>query len=89
MLAPHGGQRVEQALEQRILILDGAMGTILFQKGLSPNKCPEELNLSQPEILKDVAEEYLRAGADIIQTNTFGGTPLKLAKYLLLYLHLR
>jgi 5-methyltetrahydrofolate--homocysteine methyltransferase len=64
-----------------IIIADGAMGTVLFQKGLKPHECPEELNLARPDILEDVAREYLEAGAEIIQTNTFGGSPLKLQRY--------
>lgn len=65
----------------RIFVADGAMGTMLFQRGLKPGDCPEALNLSNPEILREVAALYLEAGADIIQTNSFGGSPLKLAAY--------
>jgi 5-methyltetrahydrofolate--homocysteine methyltransferase len=64
-----------------IIIADGAMGTILFQKGLKPHECPEKINLSRPDIPEQIAAEYLEAGAEIIQTNTFGGSPLKLNKY--------
>jgi 5-methyltetrahydrofolate--homocysteine methyltransferase len=64
-----------------IILGDGAMGTMLFKKGLKPGDCPEELNLSSPEILKEIAAAYLDAGAEIIQTNTFGGSPLKLQQY--------
>jgi len=64
-----------------ILVADGAMGTMLFEKGLEPSRCPEELNLTHPDILKEVAGAYLKAGADIVQTNTFGGSPLKLEQY--------
>ncbi|MCK4338709.1 MAG: homocysteine S-methyltransferase family protein, partial [Candidatus Cloacimonetes bacterium] len=64
-----------------ILVSDGAMGTMLFQKGLRPGDCPESINLKNPEILKEIAQLYFNAGADIIQTNTFGGSPLKLSAY--------
>jgi 5-methyltetrahydrofolate--homocysteine methyltransferase len=64
-----------------ILVADGAMGTMLFQKGLRPGDCPESLNLIKPEILEEIALLYFNAGADIIQTNTFGASPLKLSEY--------
>jgi len=64
-----------------VLVADGAMGTMLFRRGLEPGECPEAFSLSRPEILEEIAMQYLRAGADIIQTNTFGGSPLKLAGY--------
>ena len=57
------------------------MGTMLFAHGLEGGKCPEEYNLTHPEILESIARRYLEAGADIVQTNTFGGSPLKLAQY--------
>lgn len=64
-----------------ILVSDGAMGTMLFERGLRSGECPEAMNLSRPDVLEDIARLYLDAGADIIQTNTFGGSPLKLASY--------
>jgi 5-methyltetrahydrofolate--homocysteine methyltransferase len=64
-----------------ILVSDGAMGSLLFQKGLKSGECPESLNLSKPEVLEEVAQAYLDAGANIIQTNTFGASPMKLAEY--------
>ena len=64
-----------------ILVADGAMGTMLLQRGLEPGACPEELNLSRPKLLEEIAGLYLEAGADIIETNTFGASPLKLAQY--------
>ncbi len=63
------------------VLADGAMGTMLFQRGLESGACPEALNLSRPELLADVARAYLESGAEIIQTNTFGGSALKLAMY--------
>ncbi|MDI6767856.1 MAG: homocysteine S-methyltransferase family protein [Bacteroidota bacterium] len=64
-----------------VLVADGAMGTMLFQGGLKPGECPERMNLEHPEILEEIARLYFEAGAEIIQTNTFGGSPLKLAMY--------
>ncbi|UCH11283.1 MAG: homocysteine S-methyltransferase family protein, partial [Fidelibacterota bacterium] len=61
------------------LVADGAMGTLLMERGLQPGASPESLNLTNPEVLRDVARLYLEAGADIVQTNTFGGSSLKLA----------
>jgi len=67
--------------ENETLVADGAMGTMLFQKGLKAGDCPERMNLDQPEILEEIARLYFEAGADIIQTNTFGASPLKLSQY--------
>jgi 5-methyltetrahydrofolate--homocysteine methyltransferase len=64
-----------------ILLSDGAMGTMLMSKGLKSGDCPESFNLENPELLKEIAQTYLDAGADLIQTNTFGASPLKLADY--------
>lgn len=64
-----------------ILVADGAMGTQLMERGLVAGACPEEWNLSRPQDLEEIARLYLAAGAQVIQTNTFGGSPLKLAKY--------
>lgn len=57
------------------------MGTLLFGKGVQPGECPEKINLSHPEILAEIAKLYLDAGAEMIQTNTFGASPIKLAMY--------
>ena len=66
-----------------ILIADGAIGSLLMARAndLIKGKCPEFINLSRPDILEEVAGLYLEAGADIIETNTFGGSPLKLSDY--------
>ncbi len=69
------------ALQERVLVLDGAMGTMLQERGLKPGQSPEELNLTMPEVVAGVHREYLQAGADIIVANTFGGNRLKLAHY--------
>jgi 5-methyltetrahydrofolate--homocysteine methyltransferase len=72
---------LERLATGEVLLCDGAMGTMLFQHGLPMGQCPEALNLEKPEILEAIARQYFEAGADMIETNTFGGTPLKLAGY--------
>jgi len=62
----------------RILVFDGAMGTMLYAKGVYINRCYDELNLSNPDLVREIHTEYLRAGADVIETNTFGATSHKL-----------
>jgi 5-methyltetrahydrofolate--homocysteine methyltransferase len=74
---------LERLKQPGVIIADGAMGTILFRRGLKPGDCPEQMNLQSPEVLEEIARMYLGAGAEIIQTNTFGGSPLKLAQYAL------
>src|SRR5690606_18314862 len=74
---------------KRILIIDGAMGTMLQQENLTADDfggealdgCNENLVLTRPDVITKIHREYLKAGADIISTNTFGGTPLVLNEY--------
>ena len=72
---------LEQVAAGQVLVADGAIGTLLMQRGLQAGACPESVNLQRPEDLEEIARLYLEAGADIVQTNTFGGSPLKLAMY--------
>jgi methionine synthase / methylenetetrahydrofolate reductase(NADPH) len=65
----------------RILVADGAMGTMLYAKGVYINRCYDELNLSNRDLVREIHTEYIRAGADIIETNTFGATAYKLQQY--------
>ncbi|MBE0665438.1 MAG: hypothetical protein E4H23_08295 [Chrysiogenales bacterium] len=65
----------------QVLLADGAIGSLLMTRGLPRGAAPESLNLEHPEILEEIARLYLEAGAEIIQTNTFGASPLKLANY--------
>ena len=64
-----------------VLVCDGGLGTMLMERGLPPGACPESFNLEQPQVLEDIARQYVDAGADIITANTFGGSPLKLALF--------
>jgi homocysteine S-methyltransferase len=65
----------------RIHVVDGAMGTMLYAKGVYINRCYDELNLSNPDLVREIHTEYIRVGADIIETNTFGATAHKLQQY--------
>ena len=71
----------ERLAQGDILISDGAMGTFLQARGLQPGECPEEWCISHPEVVKEIHEAYLAAGADILETNSFGGTSYKLKPY--------
>ena len=66
-------------LKTRILTADGAMGTLLYSYGIE--YCNEELNLQRPEVIEKIHQDYIKAGADIIQTNTYGANAAKLARY--------
>jgi methionine synthase I (cobalamin-dependent)/5,10-methylenetetrahydrofolate reductase len=69
------------ALEERVLVCDGAMGTMLYAKGVFINKSFDALNLTQPDLVAEVHQEYVRAGADVIETNTFGANRIKLGSF--------
>jgi homocysteine S-methyltransferase len=66
------------ALAERVLVCDGAMGTMLYARGVFINRCFDALNVGDPERVLKVHHEYLRAGADVIETNTFGANRVKL-----------
>jgi 5-methyltetrahydrofolate--homocysteine methyltransferase len=87
-----GNERTQQlfdALDQRILVLDGAMGTMIQQRNLSADDfggpalegCNEHLVLTRPDVIKDIHRQYFLAGAHIVETDTFGATPLVLGEY--------
>ncbi|HTV83190.1 MAG TPA: bifunctional homocysteine S-methyltransferase/methylenetetrahydrofolate reductase [Acidobacteriaceae bacterium] len=73
--------RLEAIFKGRTVLCDGAMGTSLYARGVFINRCYDELNLSQSDLVRAVHEEYLQAGAEIIETNTFGANPLRLERY--------
>jgi methionine synthase / methylenetetrahydrofolate reductase(NADPH) len=70
-----------EALDQRVLVCDGAMGTMLYGKGIFLNRSFDELNLTQPDLVAEIHQAYVRAGADVIETNTFGANRVKLAAF--------
>src|SRR5438874_9827644 len=65
----------------KVHVLDGAMGTMLYSKGFFLNVCYDELNLKQPKLVQEVHEAYVRAGAEVLETNTFGANPVKLRSF--------
>jgi 5-methyltetrahydrofolate--homocysteine methyltransferase len=71
----------ERVARGDILISDGAMGTLLQAKGLKPGECPEWWCISHPDVVRGIHEAYIAAGADIVETNSFGGTCYKLKAY--------
>ncbi len=69
------------AIDQRVLVCDGAMGTMLYAKGIFLNRSFDELNVTQPDLVAEVHQAYVRAGADVIETNTFGANRIKLGAF--------
>jgi methionine synthase / methylenetetrahydrofolate reductase(NADPH) len=63
------------------VLCDGAMGTLLYSKGIFINRCYDELNVSQPDLIRGIHHEYLQAGAEVIETNTFGGNAVRLERH--------
>ncbi|MGA9058059.1 MAG: bifunctional homocysteine S-methyltransferase/methylenetetrahydrofolate reductase [Terriglobia bacterium] len=70
-----------EKIENRPMVCDGAMGTMLYSKGISLTRCFDELNLSSPQLVKEVHLAYVKAGAEILETNTFGATRPRLEKH--------
>src|SRR6266581_4547645 len=64
-----------------IHVFDGAMGTMLYERGIYINRCYDELNLTNADLVRDIHSDYVRAGAEILETNTFGATASKLSQY--------
>jgi methionine synthase / methylenetetrahydrofolate reductase(NADPH) len=73
--------RFAEIFPDRPVLADGAMGTLLYARGVSNNRCLDELSLSDPGMIVSVHEEYLQAGAEIVETNTFGANRFRLAQY--------
>ncbi len=65
----------------RVHVIDGAMGTMLYDRGVFVNVCYDELNATHPDLVEDVHVQYVRAGAEVIETNTFGANPVKLSSH--------
>jgi methionine synthase / methylenetetrahydrofolate reductase (NADH) len=70
-----------QALDERVLVCDGAMGTMLYARGVFINRCFDSLNIMSPDTVMDVHQDYVRAGADVLETNTFGANRVKLRSF--------
>jgi methionine synthase I (cobalamin-dependent)/5,10-methylenetetrahydrofolate reductase len=68
-------------IKQSPVLCDGAMGTLLYSKGVFINRSYDELNVSQPDLIRGIHHEYLQAGAEIIETNTFGANSFRLARH--------
>jgi homocysteine S-methyltransferase len=77
----HMADNILERIKQAPVLCDGAMGTLLYSKGVFINRCYDELNLSQPDLIRAIHHEYLQAGAEIIETNTFGGNSFRLARH--------
>src|SRR5271170_2195552 len=69
------------AAAARPVLCDGAMGTMFYGGGVFINRCYDELNVSQPELVRSIHAQYLQAGAEIIETNTFGANSFRLERY--------
>jgi len=70
-----------EAIDQRVLVCDGAMGTMLYARGVFINRCFDALNLTEPATVTSVHQDYVRAGADVLETNTFGANRVKLRAF--------
>ncbi|HBY59496.1 MAG TPA: bifunctional homocysteine S-methyltransferase/methylenetetrahydrofolate reductase [Solibacterales bacterium] len=70
-----------ERLEKGILVADGAMGTMLYGKGIFINRCFDELNISSPQMVREIHQEYVKVGAEIIETNTYGASRPRLAAF--------
>jgi len=73
--------RLDAIFARRTVLCDGAMGTSLYARGVFINRCYDELNLSQPDLVRSVHDDYLQSGAEIIETNTFGANAFRLDRY--------
>jgi methionine synthase I (cobalamin-dependent) len=69
------------ALDERVLVCDGAMGTMLYARGVFINRCFDSLNITSPDTVMDVHQDYVRAGADVLETNSFGANRVKLRSF--------
>lgn len=72
---------IEELKNKKVLVSDGAWGTLLQKKGLQPGECPELWNINKPDSVLEIAKSYIDAGADMIETNSFGGNAFKLQHY--------
>jgi len=80
-MSPSPSRFTELIADGRVHVFDGAMGTMLYGKGVFVNACYDELSVTQPHLVKEVHTAYVRAGAEILETNTFGANPVKLGAF--------
>jgi len=73
--------KLSKLLSKHVVLADGAMGTMLYQSGVFINACFDELNISNPKLVTKIHQQYVEAGVDFIETNTFGANEVKLARY--------
>jgi len=81
MNTPNRAQEFREQLSRRVIVADGAMGTMLYSRGVFINRCFDELNLSQPDLVRQIHQEYAKAGAEILETNTFGANRMRLSAF--------
>ena len=74
-------ESILQVLSRRVVVADGAMGSVLFEKGLDQDRCYDALNLEDPGLVASIHQDYIRAGAELIETNTFGANRFKLERF--------
>jgi methionine synthase I (cobalamin-dependent)/5,10-methylenetetrahydrofolate reductase len=79
--ASAGSEAIDRLFTGGTVLCDGAMGTMLYARGVFINRCYDELNLSQPEMVRAIHAEYLQAGAQVVETNTFGANAYRLEHY--------
>src|SRR3981081_1279889 len=72
---------IQAIADEHVYLFDGAMGTMLYSKGVFINKCYDERNLPSPEMVLEVHKQYVRAGAEILETNTYGANRVKLRSF--------
>ncbi len=74
-------QEFRDQLAHRVIVADGAMGTMLYSRGVFINRCFDELNVAQPDLVRQIHREYVKAGAEILETNTFGANRARLSAF--------
>jgi len=74
-------EEFREQLARRAMVADGAMGTMLYSRGVFINRCFDELNVSAPDMVRQIHQEYVKAGAEILETNTFGANRMRLAAF--------
>ena len=74
--------KLERLLDpEAIVVFDGAMGTMLYSRGVFINQCYDELNLRAPDLVREIHRQYVSAGAEVLETNSFGANRLKLTQH--------